>query len=236
MAQALYLTNSYLRRCEATVLSVTNEKYIVLDQTLFYPKGGGQPYDTGTIMRGNETFQVVYVGKFSGTISHEIDKPGLNPGDSVNCALDWERRYKLMRSHTASHVFASLLCAGTGALITGNQIGVEKTRFDFNLETFDRHILKTYINQANELFLKDIPVRWYDLPRDNAMKIPGLIKMAAAFPPNIPFLRIVEITDVDIQADGGTHVRNLKEIGQIKLLKAENKGKKNRRVYFTLID
>jgi len=236
MVQALFLTDSYLRKCEATVISVTNGKYIVLDQTLFYPNGGGQPYDTGKIVRGNEIFQVIYVGKFSGNISHEIDKAGLNPGDRVNCVLDWERRYKLMRSHTAAHVFASLLCVGTGALITGNQIGVERTRFDFNLETFDRQILKTYINEANELFLKDIPVRWYDLPRDDALKIPGLIKMAEAFPPTLPSLRIVEIDGVDIQADGGTHVRNLKEIGQIKLLKAENKGKNNRRVYFGLIN
>jgi misacylated tRNA(Ala) deacylase len=235
MVQATYLEDSYLQRCEATVLSVTNEKYVVLDQTIFYPKGGGQPFDTGKITREGEIFQVVYVGKFSGTISHEVDKSGLNAGDKINCSLDWERRYKLMRSHTASHVFASLLCAGTGALITGNQIGVEKTRFDFNLETFDRQILKQYINDANKLFLKDIPVRWYNLPRDDAMKIPGLVKMAAAFPPDLPSLRIVEIVGVDRQADGGTHVRNLREIGQIKLLKAENKGKNNRRVYFTLI-
>ena len=234
--QALFLKDSYLQSCKATVLSVTNEKYVVLNQTLFYPQGGGQPFDTGQIMRDDEIFKVVYVGKFSGTISHEVEKPGLNPGDTVNCSLDWERRYKLMRSHTASHVFASLLCAGTGALITGNQIGVDKTRFDFNLKTFDRQILKQYIDEANQMFLQDIPVRWYSLPRDEALKIPGLVKMAAAFPPDLPSLRIVEIVGVDIQADGGTHVRNLKEIGQIKLLKAENKGKNNRRVYFALKD
>lgn len=234
MTKALYLEDSYLRECDATVVSVTDEKYVVLDQTVFYPKGGGQPWDTGEIVRGDEVYRVVYAGKFSGKISHEVDRPGLNRGDGVHCVLDWERRYKLMRSHTAAHVFASLLCAGTGALITGNQIGVDKTRFDFSLEKFDRQILMKYIDEANKLFRKDIPVKWYELPREEALKIPGVIKMAEASPPDVPSLRIVEIVGVDKQADGGTHVRNLKEVGQIKLLKAENKGKHNRRVYFSL--
>ena len=171
---------------------------------------------------------------FSGEISHEVDHTGLKEGDSVHCSLNWERRYRLMRSHTAAHVFASLLCTGAGVLVTGNQLEEDKIRFDFSLEKFDRGTLEEYIEKANELFKKDIPVEWYELPRDEALKIPGLIKMAEAFPPNIPSLRVVEIVGVDKQADGGTHVRNLKEVGKIKLLKTENKGKSNRRIYFTL--
>lgn len=236
MARALYLENSCLRECDATVVSVTDGKYVVLDQTVFYPKGGGQLWDTGKIVRGEDVYRVVYVGKFSGEISHEVERPGLNPGDRVHCVLDWERRRKLMRSHTAAHVFASLLCAGTGALITGNELDVDKTRFDFSLEKFDREILEKYIEEANKLFGRDIPVKWYELPREEALKIPGVVKMAEAFPPDISSLRIVEIVGVDRQADGGTHVRNLNEVGQIKLLKAENKGKYNRRVYFALED
>jgi misacylated tRNA(Ala) deacylase len=158
----------------------------------------------------------------------------LKEGDRVHCLLNWERRYRLMRSHTAAHVFASLLCTGAGVLVTGNQLEEDKIRFDFSLEKFDRGTLEEYIEKANELFKKDIPVEWYELPRDEALKIPGLIKMAEAFPPNIPSLRVVEIVGVDKQADGGTHVRNLKEVGKIKLLKTENKGKSNRRIYFTL--
>jgi len=236
MAKALYLGDSYLRECDATVVSVTDGKYVVLDQTLFYPKGGGQPWDTGKIIKGNDVYNVVYVGKFSGEISHEVDRLGLNPRDKVHCVLDWERRYKLMRSHTAAHVFASLLCTGTGVLITGNQLDVDETRFDFSLEKFDREVLERYIDEANKLFQKDIPVKWYELPREEALKIPGVIKMAGAFPPDVDSLRIVEVVGVDRQADGGTHVRNLREVGQIKLLKAENKGKNNRRVYFSLND
>jgi len=235
VTKALFLEDSYLKECNATVVSVSDGKYVVLDQTIFYPKGGGQPWDTGNIIKEEEVFNVVYVGKFSGEISHEVDRAGLREGDRVHCVLDWERRYKLMRSHTAAHVFASLLCKGTGALITGNQLEEDKIRFDFSLEKFDREVLNKYINKANELFRKDIPVKWYELPREEALKIPGVIKMAKALPPDIPFLRIVEIAGVDKQADGGTHIKNLREVGQIKFLKAQNKGKHNRRVYFTLI-
>lgn len=235
MTRALFLEDSYLKECDATVVSVKDGKYVVLDQTLFYPKGGGQPWDSGTIVRGNDEFKVVYVGKFAGEISHEVDHAGLGEGEKVHCILDWERRYKLMRSHTAAHLFASLLCTGTGALVTGNQIEEDKVRFDFNLEKFDPEIVREYIAKSNELFRRDISVKWYELPRDEALRIPGVVKMAEAFPPNIPSLRIVEIVGVDAQADGGTHVKNLKEVGQIELLRTENKGKQNRRVYFALI-
>ena len=139
-----------------------------------------------------------------------------------------------MRNHTAAHVLASLLNKGTGALITGNQLEEDHVRFDFSLEKFDRELLEEYLERANKLFGTDVPVKWYELPREEAMKIPGIVKMAGAFPPNLPSLRIVEIVGVDKQADGGTHVKNLKEVGKIELIKTENKGKNNRRIYFKL--
>ena len=234
MTKALYLEDSYLKECGSLVVSVKDGRYVTLDQTVFYPKGGGQPWDTGKIVKENEDYNVTYVGKFSDEISHEVDHAGLKVGDKVHCLLDWERRYRLMRSHTAAHVLASLLCTGAGVLVTGNQLEMDKVRFDFSLEKFDRGILEDYIGKANQLFNEDIPVKWYELPREEALKIPGLIKMAEAFPPDIPRLRVVEIVGVDKQADGGTHVKNLKEVGHITLLKTENKGKSNRRVYFTL--
>ena len=234
MTRALYLEDSYLKECDAVVVSVKDGKYVVLDQTIFYPKGGGQPCDTGKITCENEVYNVVYVGKFSGEISHEIDRPGLKTGDRIHSVLDWDRRYKFMRSHTAAHLFASLLCNGTGALVTGNQLETDKIRFDFSLEQFNPEILEKYVTKTNELLQKDTPVKSYELPKEEALKIPGVVKMAEAFPPDIPRLRIVELVDLDKQADGGTHVKNLKEVGQIKLLKTENKGKNNRRIYFTL--
>ena len=218
----------------ATVISVKDGKYVTLDQTIFYAKGGGQPYDTGKIIRDTEVFNVVYVGKFSGEISHEVDHVGLQPGDNVRCILNWERRYKLMRSHTAAHVLAALLNKGTGALITGNQLEEDHVRFDFSLEKFDKALLEEYLAKANELFGTDVDVKWYELPREEAMKIPGVVKMAGAFPPDLPVLRVVEIVGVDRQADGGTHVRNLREIGKVELVRTENKGKNNRRIYFKI--
>ncbi len=235
MTNALFLDDSYMKDCDATVVSVKDDKYVVLDRTIFYPKGGGQPHDVGKILKGKDEFQVVYVGKFSGEISHEVDHPGLTSNDQVHCILDWDRRYRLMRSHTASHILASILWKDAGALITGNQLEIDKVRFDFSLENFDREIFQTFVSKANELFRKDVPVLWYELPREEALKIPGVIKMSEAFPPEVSRLRIVEIAGVDKQADGGTHLKNLKEVGQIEFLKAENKGKNNRRVYFRLI-
>ncbi len=234
-SKALYMDDSYLRECDSTVVSVKDGKYVVLDRTLFYPMGGGVLHDTGTMIRADERFNVVYVGKFSGQISHEVDRPGLNPGDKVHCVLDWGRRHRLMRSHTAAHALISILCAETGALVTGNEVALDRTRFDFDLESFDRQIFLTFIDRANELFQRDIPVKSYELPREEAMKIPGVVKLAAALPPAVRNLRIIEIEGVDRQADGGCHVENLKEVGRIEFLKAENKGKNNRRVYYKLL-
>lgn len=234
MTKALFLVDSYLKESEAAVVSVKDGKYVVLDQTIFYAKGGGQPNDTGKMIKDNEVYSVVYVGKFSGEISHEVDRAGLQVGDKVRLVLNWERRYRLMRSHTAAHVLAALLNRGTGALITGNQLEEDHVRFDFSLEKFDRTLLELYLARANELFETDVPVKWYELPKKEAMKIPGVVKMAEALPPDLPVLRIVEIVGVDRQADGGTHVKSLKEIGKVGLVKTENKGKNNRRIYFKL--
>src|SRR3989338_2611371 len=135
----LCLDDSYCKECEATVTGVKDGKFIALDKNLFYPRGGGQPTDTGKIIRGNDDlnqndsnmckfgddrisheFKVVFVGKFDGKVSHEVDKEGLKEGDKVKCIIDWERRYKLMRTHTAAHVLASTMHKELGALITGN--------------------------------------------------------------------------------------------------------------------
>ena len=232
--EALYLNDSYLKECESTVISVKDGKYVVLDKTIFYPKSGGQPWDTGKMLRGNDEFKVVYVGKFGGKISHEVEGQGLKEGDKVRCVIDWDRRYALMRYHTAAHVLASIVNRRTGALITGNQLGEDKTRFDFSLENFDRSMINGAVEEANDILGKDIELKTYSLPREEAMKIPGIVKLAGALPPDIKELRIVEIPGVDIQADGGTHVRNVNEVGKIEILECVNKGKSNRRVYFKL--
>ncbi|MBU0665899.1 MAG: alanyl-tRNA editing protein AlaXM [Nanoarchaeota archaeon] len=234
MSEALYMEDSYLKEFDAKVVSVSDGKFVVLDKTAFYPNSGGQPFDEGVMKQDDEEFKVVFVGKFSGEISHEVNRHGLKKGDKVHCVIDWDKRYKLMRAHTSAHIVSTLIHNEMGALISGNQLGVDKVRIDFSLDDYDAEKMVEYIKKANEIAKKGMDVKAYYLPRDEAMKIPSVVKLANALPPAIDTLRIVEIGDFDKQADGGTHVKNTSEIGELEFMKAENKGKNNRRVYYSL--
>ena len=176
--------------------------------------------------------KVVEVTKQDDQIWHSLGSiVGLKPGDDVRGSVDWERRHRLMRMHTAGHLLSSIFYR-ENCLITGNQIDPDRSRFDFNLEQFDRGRIEGFVNEANRIIAKDAPVKMYFVDRDEALKMPGLVKLAQAAPPSEDQLRIVEIEGIDRQADGGLHVANLKEIGRIELLKLENKGKNNRRLYY----
>ena len=234
MSEELYLRDSYLKEFDAEVIEVNDDKFIVLDKTGFYPVGGGQPYDEGVIRTENNEFKVVYVRKFSGKVSHEVDRPGLKVGDKVHCRVDWDRRYRLMKMHTSIHLLSEVIYRDTGSLITGGQLGIEKSRMDFALQEYDPEKIKSYIDKANELIEKDLQVSVRFLPREEAMKLPQVSKLAKGLPESLKEIRIVDIGGYDVQADGGTHVKSTKEIGKIKLLKIDNRGKNNRRIYFTL--
>ncbi|MEM4554650.1 MAG: alanyl-tRNA editing protein [Candidatus Anstonellaceae archaeon] len=241
MQGALYLEDSYLRSCISTVTQVREGKYIILDQTVFYPTGGGQPCDTGKLVRLSDgaVFKVVSVSKSPEGIIHEIELastslPPLDSGQQVQCSIDWERRYKLMRMHTAGHVLAAILYSEKGILITGNLLGIDKSRFDFSLQNFDRAEFESLVKKANEVISRNLEVKVFYISRQEASNYPGAVKLASALPPEIPTLRMVQIGDIDCQADGGTHVKNTSEIGQIVFLGAENKGKNNRRIIFTV--
>lgn len=238
MERPLYMDNMYLKEFETKVEAVKDGKYVVLKQTAFYPISGGQPYDKGTITnQKGETFNVIYVGKFNNQISHEIDKPGLEQGDKVTCKIDWERRYKLMRSHTSAHLVSGIFSKEAGALITGNQLEPEKVRIDFNIENFDREQMENYLKKANELIQKDLPITISYLTREEALaqsENTDIFKLAKGFSDDIKEIRIISIGNWDKQADGGTHVKSTKEVGEIKLIKFENKGKSNRRIYYEI--
>jgi Ser-tRNA(Ala) deacylase AlaX len=228
------MDDSYVREFDATIISCTGN-IVVLDTTAFSPKGGGLPSDRGTLQRGDLTYEVVEVEKKGGEVNHVIkDASGLKAGDSVKGVIDWKRRHTIMRYHTACHVLAAVLHAGHSALITGNQIDVDQSRMDFSVEAFDRDILNDCVGKANDHIARDMQVRIYTLEREKAMEIPGIVKLAKGLPPELKTLRIVEIGDVDIQADGGVHVARTGEIGRINIQKLENKGKSNRRVYLAL--
>jgi len=234
MDRALYMDDSYLKSWTAKVVSVTDDKYIILDKTAFYPKGGGQPWDEGLILKDNRKFKVVYVGKFSGKISHEVDDPGLKEGDDVSCELDWERRYTFMRYHTASHLISSILYKRADAKITGNQIELDKTRMDFSMQDYSPEKLRTFVEEANNFIEKDLPITIDYMTREEVLEKPELARLAIGLPKNIKEFRIVRIGDIDEQVDGGTHINHLKEIGKIEVTKTVNKGKNNRRMYFIL--
>lgn len=235
MTEKLFLEDSYLKEFEAMIVNLNN-KYIILDKTVFYPRSGGQANDTGTLTRvkDNKEFQVVYVTKINEDVSHEVNDIGMEVGDKVIGKINWKRRYKLMRLHTAAHILDAVFHEDEGILITGNELSEEKGRIDFNLKEFNKEKVQSYIDKANEIIEKDLEVKNYYLKKEDALKIPGIVKLANATPPDLPILRITEISNLDIQADGGTHVKSLKEIGKILLLDIENKGKERKRVYFNV--
>lgn len=235
MAKALYMDDSYLKSWNAKIVSVKDNKYIVLDKTAFYPNGGGQPWDEGFITKDNEKYKVVYVGKFSGQISHEVDKSGLQKGDEVSCEIDWERRYTFMRYHTASHLISNILYKKADAKITGNQIELDKTRMDFSMEDYSPEKLRGFVDEANRIIKQDLPITIDYMSKDEVLGKPQLARLAVGLPENLKEFRIVKIGDIDEQVDGGTHVGHLKEIGQIEVTKTVNKGKNNRRMYFILV-
>jgi misacylated tRNA(Ala) deacylase len=232
----LFLYDSYLKEFEAEVQQV-NGKQVVLNQTAFHPLTGGVANDTGYLMREDTRYRVtgVELNKETGEIGHLLEEePRLGRGDVVKGILDWERRYKLMRLHTAAHLLAAIMYRDYNALITGGQVDPEHAKLDFNLPRTDREIFEAAVKKANEEANKQIPLKIYFLTREKALRIPGIVKLAERMPPQEKELRIVEIPPVDMQADGGPHVRNTGDIGEILLSKIENKGKNQRRVYFDL--
>lgn len=234
MQNALYMDDSYLKDFEAAVVSVKDGKFVVLDRTAFFPQGGGVECDHGVMKRkrDGEEFKVVFAGKFDGSISHEVDHEGLKEGDSVRCTVDWDRRYRLMRCHTGIHVLCGVFSQEHNLLVTGNQLSTDKCRVDLNMEQLDINLVKGCFDKANEIIRQDLPVGVYYKSRAEAEKDPSLFKLAIGFPHDIDTLRIVDIKGFDAQADGGCHVKTLSEIGTMEFVRAENKGKQNRRVYF----
>lgn len=231
MVRKLYWEDAYAKEFDSMVSGVEGNK-VYLEATAFNPRGGGLVGDSGTI-NGERVTDTIKEGEES--IAHIIDgETALRAGDSIHGSIDWDRRYRIMRMHTTAHALSAVFNREAGAKITGNQINPDESRIDFSLENLDRDVMTSYIEKVNEAIGQDLPVKTYFLPRDEAVKIPDVVKLAAAAPPDIDTFRIVEIVGFDIQADGGVHVNSLGEIGKVIPLRFQNKGKSNRRMYFTL--
>lgn len=236
VTELLFQKDSYLRRFEAVVVGLTSDG-VILDKTAFHPTSGGVANDTGWLYSGERRYEVrdVIIDKSSGEVIHVLDSlEGLKPGSSVIGELNWERRYRLMRLHTAAHILSAVMYSKYGSLVTGGSVEPDKAKEDYDIQGDEKEVFSKAAEEVNEIIKRGIEVKIYWLNREEAMKIPGIVKLAARMPPNIETLRIVEIPGVDIQADGGPHVKNTIEIGKFVLLKTENRGKKRKRVYYTV--
>lgn len=236
MTKELYQTDSYMLEFDAVVTGVDGQA-ITLDRTAFYPGGGGQPHDLGTITWAGApgAVQVVQVKKQSGEIWHTLAGDPPARGASVHGLLDWERRYRLMRTHTALHVLCGVVYRDYGALVTGGNMEPLQGRMDFEFETMRKELVAEIEASVNAEIDKGHPVRVAILPREEAFQIPDLIRTKInLLPPQIARVRTVEIVGLDLQADGGTHVANTREVGLVRVVDYHSKGAINKRIYVEL--
>ena len=237
MTELLYLTDSYLREFTAVVAEQA-EGGVVLDRTAFYPQGGGQPSDTGTLLDDDGGQYVVRkVQKVKGKVIHKIDGELPQVGIQVHGAIEWEHRHRLMRTHTALHILCGVIWRDYGASVTGGNMEPLKARMDFELESMSAAFSDEVEVKINAEVAAAHPVRIDILPREEAFQIPDLIRTKInLLPESIQEVRVVEIEGLDLQADGGTHVANTREVGHIRVTGHESKGRINKRLRIEIED
>jgi misacylated tRNA(Ala) deacylase len=247
-AGQLCYTDAYARSVEARVVAVDDAEagsgpLIVLDRTVFYPGGGGQPPDRGLILRTSDgrSWTVRSAKKAAGDIVHELEPSGdagrPEIGDSVSVDLDWARRLALMRTHTALHALCGVVWRDYGALVTGGNMEPGGGRMDFEFERMSGELVDEIEAKVNDELRAAREVRVNVLPREEAFAIPDLIRTKInLLPPGIEEIRTIEIVGLDLQADGGTHVANTSEVGGIRVTGYESKGRINKRIRLELVD
>ena len=234
MTDLLYLRDAYVTTFSARVTEV-RDGAVALDRTAFYPTGGGQPHDTGTLSGR----AVVDVRKEGDSVWHTLEAGAALPavGDEVEGAVDWDRRYALMRTHTALHVLGGVVFRDFGALVTGGNMEPLTARMDFNLTEVPPGFRDAVEAACNVELAADRRIDVRVLPRDQAFALPDIIRTATNLvPPEVKEVRIIDIVGLDQQADGGTHVASTRQVGGIGVVKIENKGKGFRRVRIQVAD
>ncbi len=235
MTGLLYQTDAYLKEFDARVERVDAERMaVVLDRSAFYPGGGGQPCDLGVLVSGNIEIPVTKVKKEGEEVLHFLGQAAPLPeaGMSLQGRIDWERRYQLMRTHTALHVLCGTVFRDYGALVTGGDMEPLKGRMDFEFERMQADLVHEIEAAVNHEIAQERDVRVKILPREEAFQIPDLIRTRInLLPEGIPLVRTVEIVGLDLQADGGTHVNNTREVGKIRVVDYRSKGAINKRLY-----
>jgi misacylated tRNA(Ala) deacylase len=234
MTELLYETDSYLRDFEAKVLAVEGQT-LRLDRTAFFPTGGGQPCDKGGVIHDGLVRAITNVRKRDGEVWHTFLGPEPPEGATILGHIDWKRRYALMRTHTALHMLSAVVWQDYGKSVTGGDMKPLAGRLDFEFESLDLDTANTIERRLNEEVEAARQVRIAVLPREEAFKIPDLIRTKVSLlPEDITLVRTVEIVGLDLQADGGTHVANTRELGPIRLVGHESKGRKNKRLRIEL--
>ena len=240
MTDLLCHTDSYMKTFTAKVVAVNEEtRSVILDRTAFYPGGGGQLCDTGILKIGGADYPVVKVKKSPEGIAHEIAEGSALPavGMEVTGEIDWDRRYKLMRTHTAMHILCGVVFRDFGAQVTGGDMEPLSGRMDFEFENLSKDLVGVIEEAVNKEVAAARDVRVKILPREEAFQIPDLIRTKInLLPPGIPEVRTIEIVGLDLQADGGTHVANTREVGRMRITDYKSKGKINKRIYVELDD
>ncbi len=237
MTEILAQTDAYLKEFDGTVTAVNGDQ-VALDRTAFYPRGGGQPSDTGELRTADgETYHLLEVKKQAGEVWHKVDRAGMTVGTQVHGVIDWERRHKLMRTHTALHILCGVMFRNLGVSVTGGDMEPLAARMDFELERMSADFAKTIEDKVNAEVAAGRDIRVKILPRDEAFQIPDLIRTKInLLPPDIQQVRVVEIVGLDLQADGGTHVANTREVGHVRVVGHESKGKINKRLRIAIED
>jgi misacylated tRNA(Ala) deacylase len=241
MTDALYSTDAYLEACEATVTAVTDEG-VVLDRTVFYARGGGQPGDTGVLRWDGGEVRVAdtFTSRETRQLIHVLEDPGAAPvvGTTVTAEIDWARRHTIMRTHTALHSLSGIVYTDYGAKVTGGNMepgGV--ARMDFELDAISQEFGREVEEKLNARLAEDHPVHVSFVPRAEALADPDLIRTKAnLIPESVDPIRVIDIEGLDKQADGGTHVRSTAEVGRVRVVKTESKGKANKRMRIELVD
>jgi misacylated tRNA(Ala) deacylase len=235
MTEELFLKDAYLERFKAQVVGLDGRE-VVLDKTAFYPGGGGQPADKGMLGIGPVRAGVVDARREGGGVVHVLDTAIPDTVGELNGELDWERRYAHMRYHTALHALSGIIWKAFGAKVTGGQMRPDRARMDFSFPgEWTADVVGEIERLTNEALKEERPVRVYELPREEALKNPDLIRTQVNLvPERVRMVRIVEIEGVDTQADGGTHVANTREAGELEITGHKSKGRQNKRVEFVL--
>jgi len=238
MTNLLYQTEAYLKEFDAKVTGVEAEtRAIVLDQSAFYPGGGGQPCDFGSLTVAGVEYPVTKVKKQGEDVLHFLGGEVALPvvGAQAHGSLDWERRYKLMRTHTALHLLCGTVFRDYGALVTGGDMEPLGGRMDFEFERMQAELVHEIETAVNKEIANARDLRVKILPREEAFQIPDLIRTKInLLPEGISQVRTVEIVGLDLQADGGTHVNNTSEVGLVKVVDYKSKGAINKRIYIQI--